>query len=95
MGKINTSEFTVVCQALSVEARVKILQLLKKHSLCVNAITCRLGITQSAVSQHLRVLKSAGLVKAEKRGYWMHYSINAKALKRFNQLVKKTLNTGK
>jgi ArsR family transcriptional regulator, arsenate/arsenite/antimonite-responsive transcriptional repressor len=89
------SEFTVVCQALSVEARVKILHLLKKQTLCVNAITCRLGITQSAVSQHLRVLKSAGLVKAEKRGYWVHYSINAKALKRFNQLAKKTLNTGK
>ena len=89
------SEFTVVCQALSVEARVKILKLLKKHSLCVNAITCRLGITQSAVSQHLRLLKSAGLVRAEKRGYWMHYSINAKELERFNRLVKKTLSCSK
>jgi DNA-binding transcriptional ArsR family regulator len=89
------SGFTVVCQALSVEARVKILQMLKKGTLCVNALTYRLGITQSAVSQHLRVLKSAGLVKAEKRGYWMHYSINTKALERFNRVVKKTLNTGK
>jgi DNA-binding transcriptional ArsR family regulator len=89
------SEFTVVCQALSVEARVKILQLLKKQRLCVNALTCRLGMTQSAVSQHLRVLKSAGLVKAEKRGYWMHYSINTKALESFNRLAKKTLNAGK
>ncbi|MBI4833487.1 MAG: winged helix-turn-helix transcriptional regulator [Planctomycetes bacterium] len=89
------SGFTVVCQALSVEARVKILRLLKAHRLCVNAITCRLGITQSAVSQHLRVLKSAGLVKAKKRGYWMHYSINTKALLNHRRMLNKTLIYGK
>ena len=89
------SQFTDISNALSVEARVKILQMLKNGRLCVNAITCRLGITQSAVSQHLRILKSVGLVKAKKRGYWIHYSINTKAFERFSRLVKKTLNTGK
>ena len=85
------SQFTDICSALSIEARVKILQLLKSKRLCVNALTHHLGISQSAVSQHLRILKSVGLVKAEKRGYWMHYSINTKALERFNRLVKKIL----
>ncbi len=89
------SRFTNICQALSVEARVKILQLLKERPLCVNVLTYRLGITQSAVSQHLRILKAVALVKAEKRGYWMHYSINTKILKRFNRLIKKVLSAGK
>ena len=79
------SQFTEICSALSVEARVKILQLLKNGRLCVNALTCRLGISQSAVSQHLRILKSAGLVKGEKMGYWVHYSINNKALGKYRQ----------
>jgi DNA-binding transcriptional ArsR family regulator len=64
--------------------RLKLLQLLSRQqeqdALCVNALAYRLGITQSAVSQHLRVLKSAGLVKGERRGYRVHYFINQAAL---------------
>jgi len=71
-----------VLKALSSEPRLKILRLLKQRSLCVNAITAKLDMTQSAVSQHLRILKEAGLVVAEKRGYWMHYSVNRDALAR-------------
>ncbi|MHC4506305.1 MAG: ArsR/SmtB family transcription factor [Planctomycetota bacterium] len=69
-----------VLKALSSEPRLKIFRLLKERSLCVNAITGRLGVTQSAVSQHLRVLREAGLVEAEKRGCWMHYSVRREAL---------------
>ncbi len=72
-----------VLKALSSEPRLKIFRLLKERSLCVNAITARLDMTQSAVSQHLRILKEAGLVVAEKRGYWMHYSVNRDALTRY------------
>ncbi len=70
-----------VLKALSSEPRLKIFRLLKERSLCVNAITGRLGVTQSAVSQHLRILREAGLVEAEKRGCWMHYSVRREALK--------------
>ncbi len=69
-----------VMKALACEQRVKILQLLKGHPLCVNAITCRLGITQSAVSQHLRVLRKAGLIVPDRRGYWTHYSVDSNAM---------------
>jgi DNA-binding transcriptional ArsR family regulator len=81
-----------VLKAISSEPRLRILQLLKGRVLCVNAITSRLGITQSAVSQHLRVLKGAGLVKSEKRGYWMHYSVNEKALARYKSVIDKVLS---
>jgi ArsR family transcriptional regulator, arsenate/arsenite/antimonite-responsive transcriptional repressor len=69
-----------VFQALSSEARLEIVRLLKEHAQCVKALTERLSMTQPAVSQHLRVLKEAGLVKAEKRGMWMHYALDHEAL---------------
>ena len=74
------AELVEVMKALSCKQRVKILQLLKGHPLCVNAITRKLGITQSAVSQHLRVLRKAGLIVPDRRGYWTHYSVDADAM---------------
>jgi len=75
---------------LSVDKRIDIIELLKKDSMSVNAMAEALGITQSAVSQHLRVLKSAGLVKDERQGYWIYYSLNKEALeecrKRLNRI---------
>ena len=62
-------------RVLSAPIRLSILDLLKGRSLCVNALTCWLGVTQGAVSQHLRILRDAGLVGAEKRGYYVHYSL--------------------
>jgi DNA-binding transcriptional ArsR family regulator len=71
--------------------RLKLLRLLSQqqqsNALCVNALACRLGITQSAVSQHLRVLKSAGLVKGERRGYRVHYFLNREALIRVRKQI--------
>jgi ArsR family transcriptional regulator len=69
-----------VFQALASDARLKIVLLLKEHPQCVKALTERLAMTQPAVSQHLRVLREAGLVKAEKRGMWMHYALDHEGL---------------
>lgn len=75
---------------LSVDKRIDIIELLKKEAMSVNAIADALGITQSAVSQHLRILKSAGLVKDERQGYWIFYSLNKDTLeecrKRLNRI---------
>ena len=49
-------------KVLSVGTRVHILQLLKGRALCVGALSARLDVTQGAVSQHLRVMRNAGLV---------------------------------
>jgi ArsR family transcriptional regulator len=61
------------------------------NALCVNALAYRLGVTQSAVSQHLRVLKSAGLVKGERRGYRIHYFINQETLMQAQQHISSAL----
>ena len=80
-----------VFKALSDTNRLKIFILLSSRTLCVNALVNHLAISQSAVSQHLRILREAGLVNSEKRGYWMHYSANKKKaeqfMKKFNSLL--------
>ena len=76
-----------IFKALSAAARVRIVQLLKDRDLCVNALAAQLDISSAAVSQHLRVLRDADLVVAEKRGYYVHYRINAETLKRWRQLA--------
>ncbi len=67
-------------KVLSVDTRVRIVQLLSGRALCVNALACRLNVTQGAVSQHLRIMRDAGLVIAKKRGYFVHYGLNEKVL---------------
>jgi ArsR family transcriptional regulator, arsenate/arsenite/antimonite-responsive transcriptional repressor len=68
-------------KALADEKRLKILQMLIANDLCVGALSKHLGVTKPAVSQHLRILRKAGLVTGEKRGYWTHYTVNRHAIR--------------
>jgi len=88
-----TSDLAYVCKILSVGTRVRILQLLKGRALCVGALSARLHVTQGAVSQHLRILKDADLVVAEKRGYFVHYQLNGKTLSKWKSMVDRLLTT--
>jgi len=76
-----------ICKVLGVEARVRIVQMLKQRVLCVGALAARLDITQGAVSQHLRILRDAGLVTAQKRGYYVHYMINEKTFQEWKAVL--------
>ena len=86
-----TDEQAAVFSALADPTRLKLVKLLcrqRSHeALCVNALAARLGVTQSAVSQHLRVLKAIGLVNGERRGYHIHYFINRERLESCRELV--------
>jgi DNA-binding transcriptional ArsR family regulator len=75
-----TEELARVFKVLSVESRVRIVQLLKSRVLCVNALAKLLDISPAAVSQHLRILRDAGIVRAEKRGYFVHYRLDEEIL---------------
>ena len=79
---------------LSVDKRIEIIELLKKEPLSVNAIAEALGISQSAVSQHLRVLKGSGLVKNERQGYWIYYSLNKDTLEKCRQRLNRICTCG-
>ncbi len=83
-----------VFKLLSVEKRLRMIEILKDRCLCVNALSRALGISPAAVSQHLRVLRDAGLVTGEKRGYFVHYRINVKTLRRWTVEVNRRLAAG-
>jgi DNA-binding transcriptional ArsR family regulator len=69
-------------KALAHPARVAILQLLSKKQSCVcGDIVGELPLSQSTVSQHLKELKEAGLIKGEIEGAKVCYCIDEKAWK--------------
>ena len=80
-------DITWICKLLSVEARVRIIRLLRDHALCVGALSSRLDITQGAVSQHLRILRDSGLVVSDKRGSYVHYRLNEKSLAKWKARI--------
>ena len=69
-------------KALADEKRLQIVTKLLHSDLCVGALARHVGVSKPAVSQHLRVLRKAGLVSGEKRGYWTHYTVERQALTR-------------
>ena len=81
-------------KVLSVDTRLRIVELLKGRALCVNALAARLGVTQGAVSQHLRVMRDAGLVTDERRGYYVHYRLNEETLAAWQEGINMLLDPG-
>jgi len=80
-------ELARILKILAVENRVRIVQLLKGRTLCVNALAARLNVTQGAVSQHLRIMRDAGLVIDEKRGYYVHYRLDEQTLAQWREAI--------
>jgi len=84
-----------IFKVLAVETRVRIIELLKsKGPLGAKNIAELVGITPAAVSQHLKILKQAGLVRNERKGYWIPYSINEEALENCRQVLNEVCTCG-
>ena len=78
------AQMSQTLRILSVETRLRMLLLLRDRNLCVGALACRLGLTQGAISQHLKVLRDAGFVTAEREGYFVHYRVDESELARWS-----------
>jgi DNA-binding transcriptional ArsR family regulator len=89
----NPEKLARIFTVLSVETRVRIIDLLKRRSLCVNALARVLEITPAAVSQHLRILRNVDIVTAEKRGYFVHYKVNEATLAKWKGAAESLLKT--
>ena len=59
---------------------MRLFRLLLQRSYCVGALARKLEISESAVSQHLKLMREAGLVRGEKRGYHVHYAVDRAAV---------------
>ena len=100
-------ELAQIIKALSDPTRLKMLKLLGNTDenlsddcnklsggvryLCVNALTNHLDVSQSAVSQHLRILRQAGLVRSERRGNFIHYALDFEGIEKYKSVLANTL----
>lgn len=66
-------ELERLLKALGEPMRLKIYQCLLERKHCVRSLSKKLGITESAISQHMKVMREAGLIYGEKYGYHTHY----------------------
>ena len=71
-----------VAKALGDPIRMQLVDVLRKHAgeVCVCELVPLFDLSQPTVSHHLRVLRSAGIVGAERRGLWSFYYVKPEAL---------------
>lgn len=81
-------ELATMAKAVGHPARIQILRLLALRSSCVcGDIVEELPLAQSTVSQHLKVLKEAGLIHGDVDGPRVCYCLDPRALRRLKALV--------
>lgn len=88
------NETADIFKALGDPSRLKIIKLIlmNGNNLCVGMIAHRLNISQPAVSQHLKILKNAGLVEGNRMGFHMHYKVNNNSLNNYGININELLN---
>ena len=87
-GEEGEQELAALCKALAHPARVRILKILLQKKSCVcGEIVEVMPLAQSTVSEHLKILKQAGLVQGEVDGPRVCYCIHPGILGRFKALV--------
>jgi ArsR family transcriptional regulator len=85
--KLTEKKMAEICKALGDPTRIKIIKLLSSRGkiLCVGALAHELGITQPAVSQHLKVLKNIGLLEDTRVGCHVHYCVCGEILENYEK----------
>ncbi len=82
------TELAAFAKAVSHPVRMRILRMLaRRNAHMCSHIVDELPLAQSTVSEHLRILKSVGLVRANEKGPRVSYCIEPSALKRFKDLL--------
>src|SRR5688500_13620807 len=69
-----------IFDALASSARRRILAYLAEAELTAGEIAARFEMTKPAISKHLQILENAGLIRGEKRGQFVHYSLVRESL---------------
>lgn len=87
---IDFHRFSSICKALAHPARVHIVAYLKQINRCLcGQIVDTLPLSQSTVSQHLKILKASGLVIGEVEGPRTCYCLDPKVLAEFKALIER------
>ena len=88
-----TKEMAKVFKALGEPTRLKIINILASEGgyFCVGLLAEKLGVSQPAVSQHLKILKDAGILDSKRIGFHVHYFADAETLKNHKKQIDKLI----
>jgi ArsR family transcriptional regulator len=75
-SKVDLEKAANILKLLGDKTRLTIVGILKQRECCVCEFLEVFDTSQPSISQHLRKLKDAGMVKEERRGQWIYYSLN-------------------
>ncbi|WP_067725925.1 ArsR/SmtB family transcription factor [Oceanobacillus damuensis] len=73
---IEMDRAAMILRLLGDKTRLTMVKILDSHDCCVCEFVEIFKVSQPSISQHLRKLKDVGLVKEERRGQWIFYSVN-------------------
>ena len=76
--KMKMNDLLIILKALADKKRLRIIKMLQQRTCCVCETTSILNIAPSTVSNHLHILKDAGIIEDMKEGKWVNYSLNKK-----------------
>ncbi|MBE6072801.1 MAG: winged helix-turn-helix transcriptional regulator [Clostridium butyricum] len=86
--KNNAKVFKAFCD----ENRLMILEMLQSGEKCACHLLEQIGIGQSTLSHHMKILCESGIVNSRKEGKWTYYSISSDGCEYANELLKKLTN---
>jgi ArsR family transcriptional regulator len=84
------AELAVRLKALADPARLRLMSLIASHvgaEACVCDVSVGLDLSQPTISHHLKVLRTAGLLTAERRGSWVYYRVVSDALQQLSLVL--------
>lgn len=86
---MTNEQSATIFKAFCDESRLNILAQLRSGEKCACALTEDIGIGQSALSYHMKILVESGIVSARQEGKWTHYSISEAGAARARELLNK------
>ena len=84
---LNHERNAKVFKAFCDENRLRILEKLRDGEKCACVLIEELGVGQSALSYHMKILVESGIVLARQEGKWTHYSISESGSERAMELL--------
>lgn len=87
LSKDAAADLAIRLKALADPARLRLMSLIASHDggeACVCDVSVGLGLSQPTISHHLKVLRTAGLLAAERRGSWVYYRVVSDALQQLS-----------
>jgi ArsR family transcriptional regulator len=84
---MTNAQHATIFKAFCDETRLNILARLRGGEVCVCALSESLGIKQSALSYHMKILVRSGIVSARQEGKWTHYSLSETGIETARELL--------